>query len=139
MYKFFKLQKKEVPFFMAFCAAVVLGAIYDHWAGISATKQGHDDFKNFNSSEIKGVLVDVGIVHHMTSFKVNTSSKEFIFDPKVRGENDFDVLAKKEDSIIKPAFSDTVVLKKNNNGGIYQFTFFKPEPKTKHANDRRFF
>ena len=75
----------------------------------------------------------------MMGFKLNTSSKEFVFDPKVRGENDFDVLAKKEDSIIKPAFSDTVVLKKKNNAGIYQFTFSKPEPKTNHANDWDFF
>jgi len=135
MYKFSNLQKKEVPLFIAVLVAIVLGAVYDHWAGIYATKQGEDDFKNFNSSEIKGVLVDVGVAHHTTAFKVNTSSKEFIFDPKVRGENDFDVLAKKEDSIIKPAFSDTVVLKKKNNGGNYQFTFFKPEPKTNHAND----
>jgi hypothetical protein len=133
MYRFSNLQKKEVPLFIGFLAAIVLGAIYNHWASISATKQGEDDFKNFNSSEIRGVLVDVGAAHHMTGFKVNTSSKEFIFDPKVRGENDFYVLAKKEDSIIKPAFSDTVVLKKKNNDGIYQFTFSKPEPKTKHA------
>ena len=129
MYKFSNLQKKEVPLFIAVLVAIVLGVIYDHWAGIYATKQGDDDFKNFNSSEIKGVLVDVGTAHHMTGFKVNTSSKEFIFDPKVRGENDFYVLAKKEDSIIKPAFSDTVLLKKKNNGGVYPITFRKPEPK----------
>jgi len=75
------MQKKEVPLLMAFLAAVVLGAIYLHWASISATKQGEDDFRNFNSSEIKGVLVYVGVAHHVTGFKVNTSSKEFIFDP----------------------------------------------------------
>jgi hypothetical protein len=123
------MQKKEVPLFMAFLAAIVLGAIYLFWGSGYATKQGEDDFKNFNSSEIKGVLVDVGIMHHVTGFKVNTSPKEFIFQPVIRGGNDFYVLAKKDDSIIKPAFSDTVVLKKNNNGGIYRFTFFKPEPK----------
>jgi hypothetical protein len=37
-----------------------------------------------------------------------------IFDPKVEGESDFYFLAKKGDSIVKPAFADYLLLKKGN-------------------------
>lgn len=56
-------------------------------------------------------------------FRVDNDTKYFIFDPKVEGESDF-FLAKKGDSIVKPAFADYLLLKKRNK--TYSITFERP-------------
>ncbi len=119
------MKKKNSGIFIGFGVAVFFYYLYSFFDK-NGNRQPENDFNNFNSSNIKGVIVDIGEAHHMNGFKVNTSAAEFIFHPKIQSENDFDALARIDDSIIKPAFSDTLILKKSQTGKVYKILFFSP-------------
>ena len=80
--------------------------------------------KEFNETNINGILINVDIVNHGTGFKINTSKYEFVFYP-INGNrgNSFEDIADKGDSGYKPAFSDTLFLFKNKK--VYKFYFRK--------------
>ena len=83
--------------------------------GISYTKnQTNKDFKEFNETNISGILINVSIVHHGTGFMINNNKIKFVFYPKKDKElnqnKSFEDIAKEGDSVYKAAFSGTLLL-----------------------------
>ena len=93
------------------------------WASKYTDDLAKEDFRVFNSTGINGILIKQGIVHHTTSFKVNNDTKEFVFHPRVgvSKSSDFTYFAEIGDSIIKPPFSNTLVLIKEHKSYTYTF------------------
>ena len=99
-----------------------------HFGQVYTNNLAKTDFKNFNSSLIKGRLVEKGITHHTVSFMVDNDTKRYVFYPKINSSNesaDFEYFSELGDSIIKRAFSDTLFLLKGNK--LYRYTFDKDE------------
>ena len=81
-----------------------------------------DKYNNFNSATIKGKLTSVTLGKGASVIVVG--NREFIFWPfNANNHIDFPYLAKKGDSVYKPAKSDT--LKLFHNGKMYLYTFQK--------------
>ncbi len=88
-------------------------------------KQWATNYKTFNEATIYGRIQNVGIKNHGTSFKLKTSPIEFVFYPrrekKLNDSKIFDQLAENGDSIVKPAFSEILVLFKKDKAYMYSF------------------
>lgn len=80
-------------------------------------------YNNFYTSDIRGQLESTSIKYHMTSFKMQEDNQEYIFSPytDINGHI-FDAVSKPGDSIIKPAYSDTILVKKRNEEFKFSFT-----------------
>ncbi len=85
-------------------------------------------YNEFNSANINGVLTFSKTGYYKRVFKIEKSKIKFVFSPmlSINQKQSFSKVAKKGDIIIKPAYSDTLILKKNDSS-IYLFTFRKYE------------
>ncbi|OYT14563.1 MAG: hypothetical protein B7C24_17700 [Bacteroidetes bacterium 4572_77] len=85
-------------------------------------------YNEFDSANINGLLMYSESGYYMRVFKTENINFKYVFDPhlSVNKKALFSKVAKKGDSIIKPANADTLVLKKNDNT-IFLFTFRKYE------------
>jgi hypothetical protein len=119
---------KIVGKLLLFIFIVVSFYLFRHFGQVYTNNLAKTDFKNFNSSSIKGRLIEKGITHHTVSFMVDSDTKRFVFYPKINSSNesaDFEYFSALGDSIIKGAFSDTLFLIKGNK--LYSYTFDKDE------------
>lgn len=91
-------------------------------------EQIYKDFKQFYQTNINGEIESVGIKHHGTSFMIKGNAMEFQFYPypDKNGVN-FGGIASKGVRIIKPAYSDTVVLLKDKMEWKFAFQHKKPD------------
>lgn len=108
--------------------AGIAGIVYLFFAMRSSAKQGFEDYKHFNSSDVSGIIKEVGVKHHKSYLILSGSNEEYIFDPQTGELNDFEIFnlfAKEGDSVYKPPYSDT--LKLIASEGEYLYTFRKPE------------
>ncbi len=113
-----KLKIKEQHIIILFLIGLIVTlAIIDQ---NRLNKKLQENFKIFNKSNIKGILRKFS--GSTSGTYITVGSKEYNYSRKA---DNFPYIAEKGDSIIKPAFSDTIILKKPN-GKIYKFTFFKP-------------
>ena len=105
-------------------SAIVLLFFIQKW-GNNRDKRFYDEF---NSANINGALIYSDIGYYMRVFKVKNNKMKFVFDPRlsIYQKQSFRKVAEKGDIIIKPAYADTLVLKKKE-GTIYLFTFRKYE------------
>ena len=109
-----------------FSIAIVIAFCYLKFFAIPYTDlQWKTNHKTFNEANIAGRIENIGIKNHGTSFKVQNALIEYVFYPYTNKQlNDskvFGDLAEKGDSIIKPAFSDILVLIKKNKAYEYNF------------------
>jgi hypothetical protein len=122
------MQNKIIKKLLIFIFLIILLFLANYFARTYTANLFNKDFKNFNSTGINGHLIEKSITHHTISFKVNNNAKEFVFFPKIKGSkesSDFEYFAELGDSIIKPAFSDTLFLVKGQK--LYRYTFNKAE------------
>ena len=98
---------------------------------ISAHELGKDReehfYIRFDTTSIYGKLEYVKIKYHLCELKIEGIDNKFYFDPVTSSLNEnkiFEYTAKRGDLVIKPAHSDTLILKKN--GKVYQYKFRKP-------------
>ena len=112
----FNWFKKQYIFILLFIGFIILYSI-DFY------KKSEEADINFYKSYIKGILTkldsNVGGIYitidNETEYNFNETVKE-----------NFPYIAEEGDSIIKPAFNDSITLKKPN-GEVYKFTFRKPK------------
>jgi hypothetical protein len=81
---------------------------------------------NFYKTDIAGKLIDVHASSGWTFIKVQNYNEEFAFSPNTSEINQnsiFSYIAEKGDSLIKTAYSDTLILIKK--GEVYRYTFEK--------------
>lgn len=92
-----------------------------------ADKQWASDYKKFNEANIYGRVEKLGIKNHGTSFKIKNDLNEYVFYPytniKLNDSKPFDEFVKDGDSMMKPAFSEILVVFKN--GKAYEYRFKK--------------
>ena len=89
------------------------------------TKGDGERYIYFYTANIYGEIKDVGIANHGSYFEIKEIDKGFVFYPMTAESNDFNIfyhLAEPKDTIIKKAFSDELILKKNGKEYIYSFT-----------------
>ena len=109
-----------IAFALLFITFTVWGYFYNNRI---ATKT----FNKFNSANINGKLMWVGVYNKGCGFQVIGNTDIFDFAPYtdkvLNGGHIFDSFAQPGDSVVKPPYSDTLFLIKNNK--IYKYTFFK--------------
>src|SRR5690606_998470 len=106
---------------------IVFGGIFII-SSIEVSKRTKKDYKMFNKSDIKGVLLRGSSGSGIDRFYLKDDEKEYRFSPYTSELNDFEIfvhIAKVGDSIIKPAFSDTLIL--IHDGRILKYIFKKYE------------
>lgn len=85
----------------------------------------HEKSKLFYETTITGTLTNIGTLYHGTSVTVNNSAEKFLFypyaDKRLNDGKVFDNLAEKGDSIIKIAYSDSLILIKRGKKYFYKF------------------
>ena len=84
-------------------------------------------YNQFNQTNIDGEIESVGEMFHGASFKTKNNAQEFQFYPygDKNGVN-FTSIASEGVRVIKPAYSDTLILNKNKME--WKFTFRHVEP-----------
>lgn len=87
----------------------------------------HFDF--FDSTELSGLISRIEYRGKMQVISLKNSVTKYYFHPYVVSTNGksvfFDDLVQPNDSVYKPAFSDTLFVIKSKNE-IYKFTFYQP-------------
>lgn len=86
-------------------------------------------FDVFNSSNLSGKISYLLSSHGAIRFRMNGADEIYMFVPIVKSFNgyaQFDRIAETEDSLYKPAFSDTLILTKVVTKKLYKFTFKPP-------------
>lgn len=81
-------------------------------------------FIQFDTTNINGIINEVGIRYHGSYFKVIGIKNDFVFFPNTGKLNEFkifDQFAKKGDTVIKYSYSDTLMLLKNGKQYLYTF------------------
>jgi hypothetical protein len=92
----------------------------------TGTKLREKEYAFFDSMNIKGRLTDIGFRLNASSFEVDNNQHEFIFDPEISDQGSFfNANTEKGDSVIKPAFSQYIVVK--GKGVVYKYRFKKPK------------
>ncbi len=89
---------------------VAIVVILDHASDYSL-KLAKKFQTHFDEKEINGEIEYIGISHHGTKFKIIGVKDEFIFCPNKSEINDFKIFtrfAEKGDTILKPAYSDSL-------------------------------
>ena len=91
------------------------------------SKRWEDNFVHFDSANINGELDYVRIGAHGVVFKLRGKENKFVFYPHTGMINDYKIfrlIAKNGDTIIKPQYSDTLRLIKNEKEYLYTFDQF---------------
>lgn len=85
------------------------------------------NFKEFYESNLNGKLIYVGTKNQGSSFKLDNAATMYVFYPYadeiLNARHSFFNFASPGDLIVKPPFSDTLLLLKKNDS--YKFTFRK--------------
>ena len=113
--------------YLLICLAIVIVVVVYLILGVQYTdRQLKLEYEKFNNANIDGLIEYVGIKYHRIALKIENSS-EFVFfannNPKQGKGEVFEDIAAKGDRIIKPAFSDTLILLKSKVE--YRYTFKK--------------
>lgn len=116
------LRKKEVVYIVLLIAAWVL------WqTGIFFfDKYNKKEFDRFYSTDIHGNITYLQASSGGERFKVQGSDHINTFHSRATYFNNYDFFystAEKGDSVYKPAWSDTLYLRKKDDGRTYKFTF----------------
>ena len=84
-----------------------------------------EHYEQFESSNIKGEIVKIEPAYKGIQFKMDDDNIEYVFYPSndFRENKNFEDIAKRGDSIIKPSNSDTLKLIKKDK--VYMFSFEK--------------
>ncbi len=115
------VKRFKVRYLLLLLLAVVLFIIYNR----HLTKRFYEEDLLFYESSFKGYLIDFSSSSGGIFITLD-DNKEYNFVGTVKEK--FPYIAKEGDSIIKPAYADTIVLKKPS-GEVYKFTFRKPKSK----------
>ncbi|WP_115375059.1 hypothetical protein [Adhaeribacter pallidiroseus] len=94
-------------------------------AQLWGTEKGINDFSKFNKAEIKG-KIEKKVYASASGTRINIKEQEYIFHPITNKENRnkiFSYIAEVGDSILKPAYSDTLILIKK--GRLLKYAFRK--------------
>jgi hypothetical protein len=97
---------------------------------LSTKRKALNDYKIFYSANLKGKIIDKYASSGGERFILDNSPQEFRFQSKMsvfNNFNTFEYTAENGDSVIKPAFSDTLIVIKNKSGIIYKYDFFETE------------
>jgi hypothetical protein len=121
------MEHKTIRKIFFFLVGLILWFLIKQFASKYMTNLASEDFKVFNQTNINGVLIKTDILHHTISFKVNNNSKEFAFYPRIGigKSRDFSSFIEIGDSIIKPAFSNSLFIRRGYK--LYTYTFDKHE------------
>ncbi len=119
-------KTKSTFLFLIFFIAI--GSAYLFFYDIPATDSTlKKEFTTFNSANINGVVEELGIKYHTTSFKLKGVQHEFIIydipDGKLNDNKPFDDVVSMGDSIIKFTNSDTLTVLHLEKA--YRYTFKK--------------
>ncbi len=119
-----KMNKKL--FFLSVISIVFIGTLLISLLFSEGEKRFKAEFDHFFQSNISGELIELKSSQN-SNFKIlkNELTKEFRFRPISKNVPLFNYTAKPGDSIFKPSYSDTLVLKKQ--GISYKYTFVKIE------------
>ncbi|MEO7487486.1 MAG: hypothetical protein ABIU77_10310 [Ferruginibacter sp.] len=117
------MEYKTIRKIFLFIVGLILWFLIKQFASKHMTNLANDDFKVFNQTNINGILIKTDILHHTISFKVNNNSTEFSFYPRIGigKSRDFSSFVEVGDSIIKPAFSETLILRRGYKTYTYAF------------------
>lgn len=121
-----KVKRRNWVYAMIFII-LIIGITYSYIAQKFGGEREEGFFIQFDTTNIHGVIKDVGIGYHGAVFKIKGMNKEFVFYPytgKINEYKIFDHIAKEGDTIIKPPYSDTLTLLKNGKEYLYTFDKF---------------
>ena len=95
----------------------------------AAEKKNKIQFDIFNSSNLSGEISYLYASQGGVRFRLNDAEETYLFIPRMtplNGYADFGLISETGDSVHKPAFADTLILKKVLTKKIYKFTFKPP-------------
>lgn len=99
------------------------------WNQRNERRRGFQHFKKFNKANIEGVLLYVKLAYKGIAFRITGDTEEYVFYPytnkELNNSSIFGYTATIGDSVIKPAYSDTLKLIKGNE--VLKYTFAKFE------------
>jgi hypothetical protein len=102
--------------------------VVQHFIRVQITKEALKHFQLFDSTDMRGVIVEKSASQDRERFRLNNLPQEFVFKSKATDMNGFTffyAVAEIGDSVMKASHSDTLrVIKANTNKVIY-FTFRK--------------
>lgn len=101
---------------------------YIYFGGIYMREQGNKFYSVFNSSNLDGQIERVYVAYKGVAFKLTSDSSTYVFYPitgMLNNNQIFNSFASKGDRVIKPAYSDTLKLVKDDK--VYLYTFQKIE------------
>lgn len=116
------MRKKKYFYFGFFVVAL----LYIYFANVYTVKAYNRNFIKFNQSNLDDSILKSDV--YAKGVRLILKEDTLIFYPVtsgLNGNNIFEYIAKKGDSVIKKPFQDTLVLKKMD-GSIYRYTFMKP-------------
>ena len=120
-----KFKNKKLLYFVIIF--LIIGAAYIYIAQKLGGEREKRFFIQFNTTNIHGVINEVGTGYYGVVFKIKGMKEKFVFYPyngKLNENNIFDQFAEKGDSVIKQKYSDTLILIKNNKKYLYTFQKF---------------
>jgi len=116
------MQKK---LFIIWMLLLAFFAIF--YSTTSQHKKGKKEFEIFYSSSLAGTIVRIDKYSRGSNFILDNNPTKFAFypytDKYLNNDEIFQYIAKPGDSIVKPAYSDTLLLIKG--GKVYLYTFQK--------------
>lgn len=115
---------------LLFLAGIIL--IIGYFVGRHDKAVAVETFRQFDSTNINGIISYVGIKYHGACFKLKGDENTYIFRPsfehKLDGMHDFTGFAKPGDKVVKESYGDTLYLIKGKNKFRYTFMKITNEP-----------
>jgi hypothetical protein len=110
--------------------AIIGGIVYLYVGMRYSSKLGLKNFRHFYSSDVTGIIEDVGIKNKCSFVVLKGSDEQYLFSPNTGELNDFEIFelfAKEGDSVYKPPYSDTLKLITSDREYLYTFDKFEEE------------
>lgn len=111
--------------YLILIGSLILFTILIIWNVNRNSKIGKAFFRDFDKANMVGVILQIERGYNGALFRLDNDTNEYVFYPYVDKDlnesRKFLYTAEKGDSIIKPAYSDTLILIKGNKVLKYKF------------------
>lgn len=122
-------MKKEYNPLKYILLVILLASVTFYIMGSRKTtyaKRLAQEYTTLNKAHIKGVVEKTGVALGIYFFKVTNNSHKFIINPDVNENGQYFITFVDEgDSIIKPAYSQQLIVKKKNSIVYYNFEKYR--------------
>lgn len=104
---------------------IICVALFAIWNQYKTKQRGIEQFKKFNEANINGVIRNVESAYKGVLFEIEGNGETFVFYPRtdkiLNDSHIFVYTASKGDRIVKPPYSDTLILIKGAETLKYEF------------------